>query len=168
MRYTGDGFVTALVKPERDGWLGYFEPAVLGQVEGIVGGVLRSHWVTNLVMVAVDVLIHWWTVAPWAPWSLRLVRGTLVLRMRGRRESRPLAALRRADTDDFGLTLSFDDGDQWMIPAQPADVVDLFELAGHLRRAARSARRAAPEAAAATARARRALRDVRSAPGRGR
>ena len=163
MRWTPTGFHTGLVKPDDDGWLGFLERRV-GSDEGVIRALLERHLVTMLPLLLLDMLWHWFLTAPWAGWSLSLRRGELTLRMRGRRQKQPLASLGRLRVDDYGLVLLFDDGRQWSIPPQPADVVDLYELAEHLRTAASAERREAPERALEVARARRALREVRSAP----
>ncbi|MEN0064681.1 MAG: hypothetical protein AAGA48_21225 [Myxococcota bacterium] len=151
VEWAPDGFTAPLVKPETDGWWGV---------------PLRFHSRDALVSVMIyllEVLGHWWTVRPWASWSLSLRRGRLVLRLRGRRQTRFLAELRHVRTDDYGMTLGFDDGEQWTVPAQPTGRLDLFELADHLRIASESARDAVFRDVEAANRARAALRGIRSA-----
>ncbi|MEN0066836.1 MAG: hypothetical protein AAGA48_32185 [Myxococcota bacterium] len=140
IRYTADGFATRLVKRDEDGWFGQVEPS---KSRGVVDAHPLYYDVALAVFVMLFELIrHLARVAPWAPWRFSLSRGRLTLRMRGRRHTQLLRALREVGVDDNGLVLDFDDGRQWTIPAQPVAVVDLNELADYLRDASRSERRA--------------------------
>ncbi|MEO0603205.1 MAG: hypothetical protein AAF211_17330 [Myxococcota bacterium] len=164
IRYTADGFATRLVKRDEDGWFGSVEPSKMRS--GLDGHPLHHDIVPQLVLMVFEFVRHLVRAAPWSPWRFSLARGRLTLRMRGRRQVQRLRALREVGVDDYGLVLHFDDGGRWTIPPQPAAVVDLYELADHLRDAARSERKAAIDEVDEVERARAALRDLRASPER--